>query len=89
MRVVNGFNSYVLLDLFTGKEKEFRLPDVKPFVSDSAVIGPLDTVRRDHMEHFIDKIFDDCGNIKKKTTLEFHVSWVGYTQESSTWELYT
>ena len=84
---VNGLNSkYVLLDFLTGKEKVFHVSDMKPFVFDSAVVDPLDIARRDHMEYFIDKIFDHRGNIKKRSTLEFHVSWRGYAQESNTWE---
>ena len=87
MRVVNGLNSkYVLLDLLTGKEKVFHVSDMKPFVFDSAVVDPIDIARREHMEYFIDKILDRRGNIKKRSTLEFHVSWLGYTQESNTWE---
>ena len=89
MRVVNGLNSkYVLLDLLTGEEKVFHVSDMKPFVFDPAVVDPLDIARRDHMEYFIDKILDHRGNIKKRSSLEFHVSWLGYAQESNNWERY-
>ena len=89
MRVVNGLNSKnVLLDLLTGKEKVFHVSDMKPFVFVPTVVDPLDIARRDHMEYFIDKILDHRGNIKKRSTLEFHVSWLGYAQESNTWEPY-
>ena len=84
MRVVNG--KYVLLDLLSGKEKVFHVSDMTPFVFDPAVVDPLDIARRDHMECFIDKILDHRGNIKKRSTLEFHASWLGYAQESNTWE---
>ena len=87
MRVVNGLNSkYVLLDLLSGKEKVFHVSDMKPFVFDPAVVDPPNIARRDHMEYFIDKTLDHRGNIKKISTLEFHVSWLGYAQESSTWK---
>ena len=87
MRVVNELNSkYVLLDLLTGKEKVFHVSDMKSFVFDPAVFDPLDIAHRDHMEYFIDKILDHRGNIKKRSTLEFHVSWLGYTQAN--WEPY-
>ena len=89
MRVVNGLNSkYVLLDLLIDKEKVFHVSDMKPFVFDPAVVDPLDIARRDHMKYFIDKILDHRGNIRKRSTLEFHVSWLGYAQKSSTWEPY-
>ena len=86
LRVVNS--KYVLLDLLTGKEKVFHVSDMKTFVFDSAVVDPLDIARRDHMEYFIVKILDHRGNIKKRSTLEFHVGWLGYAQESNTLEPY-
>ena len=89
MRVVNRFNApYVLLGLLTGKEKVFQVSGMKPFVFDSAVIYPLNIARRDHMEDFIDKILHHRGNIKKRSTRKFHVNWLGYAQESNTWEPY-
>ena len=89
MRVANGLNSkYVLLDLLSGKEKVFHVSDMKPFVFDPAVVDPLDIARRDYMEYFIDEILDHRGNIKKRSTLEYHVSWLGDAQESNTWEPY-
>ena len=53
MRVIKGFNSrYTLLDLITGKEKDYHVSDMKPFVFDSALVDPLDIARRDQMENF-------------------------------------
>ena len=40
------------------------------------------------MEYFIDKILDHKGNLKKKTEIEFLVSWLGYAQEHNSWEPY-
>ena len=77
MRVIQfQFPIYIFLDLFTDKEKESHVSDMKPFA------------RRDHMECIIGRNFDDRGNNKKRTTLEFHVSWLDYAQESNTWEPY-
>ena len=65
MRVIKGLNSrYTLLDLITGKEKEYHVSDMKPFVFDSAVVDPLDIARRDHMEFIIDKISDHRGKLE-------------------------
>ena len=42
MRVIKGFNSrYTLLDLITGKEKDYHVSDMKPFIFDSALVDPL------------------------------------------------
>ena len=39
MRVIEGLNSrYKLLDLITGKEKDYHVSDMKPFVFDSALV---------------------------------------------------
>ena len=54
MRVIKGLNSrYTFLDLITGKEKDYHVSDMKPFVFDSALVDPLDIARRDQMEFFI------------------------------------
>ena len=57
MRVIKGLNSrYTLLDLITGKEKDYHVSDMKPFVFDSALVDPLDIARRSngifHRENF-------------------------------------
>ena len=36
----------------TGKEMDFHVSDMKPFVFDSAVVDPMDVARRDYMEYF-------------------------------------
>ena len=88
MKVIEGCDSrYKLLDLITLKEKEFHVSDMKPFVFDAALTDPLDVARRDNMEYFIDKILEHRGNLKKKTEIEFLVSWLGYAQDHNSWEL--
>ena len=52
MRVIKGLNSrYTLLDLITGKEKDYHVSDMKPFVFDSAIVDPLDIARRVALYH--------------------------------------
>ena len=46
----------------TGKEKDYHVSDMKPFVFDFAMVDPLDIARRDQMEFFIEKILDHRGN---------------------------
>ena len=47
MRVIKGLNfRYTLLDLITGKEKDYHVSDMNPFVFDSALVDPLDIARR-------------------------------------------
>ena len=81
MRVIKGLNSrYTLLDLITGKEKDYHVSDMKPFVFDSAIVDPLDIARRDQMEFFIEKISDHRGKLSQRKSLQFFVSWMGYDQ---------
>ena len=64
MRVIKGFNSrYTILDPITGKEKDYHVSDMKPFVFNSASVDPLDIARRDQMEFFIEKILDHRGKL--------------------------
>ena len=82
MKVIKGLDSrYTLLDLTTGKETDFHVSDMKPFVFDSAVIDPEDIARRDHME-----ILEHRGNLKRKTGIEFLVSWLGFSVDCNSWE---
>ena len=56
MRVIEGLNSrYTLLNLITGKEKDYHVSDKKPFVFDSALVDSHDIARRDQMELFIEE----------------------------------
>ena len=84
MRVIKGLNScYTLLNLITGKEKDYHVSDMKPFVFDSALVA-----RRDQMEFFIEKISDHRGKLSHRKSLEFFVSWMGYDQSYDSWEPY-
>ena len=89
MRVIKGLNSrHTLLDLITGKEKDYHVSDMKPFVFDSALVDPLDIARRDQMEFFIEKISDHRGKLSHRKSLQFFVSWMGYDQSYDFWELF-
>ena len=90
MRVIKGFNSrYTLLDLITGKEKDYHVSDMKPFVLNSASVDPLDIARRDQMEFFIEKISDHRGKLSHQKSLSFFVSWLGYDESCNSWEPYS
>ena len=89
LRVVKGSNSrYTLSDLITGKEKDYHVSDMKPFIFDPEVVDPVDIARRDRMEFFIEKILDHRGNLSRKTEIQFLVKWFGYDEQSDSWEPY-
>ena len=86
LKLIKGLNSCdTLLDLITGKEMDFHLSDMKPFVFDSAVVDPMDVARCDYMEYFADKILQHRGNLRKSTSMEFEVNWLNYPPDSNTW----
>ena len=89
MKVIKELNSpHTLLDLITGKEMDFHVSDMRPFVFDSAVVNPMDVARRDYIEYFVEKILQHRCNSKKSSSMEFEVSWLNYRPDSNTWEPY-
>ena len=86
-RVIKGLNSRnTLFDPLTGKEKDYHVSDMKPFVFDSATVDPLDIARRDQMEFFIEKISDHRGKLSQQISLHFFVSWMEYDESYNSWE---
>ena len=89
MRVLKGLNSrYTLLDLITGKEKDYHVSDMKTFIFDSAIVDPLDIARRDQMDFSIEIISDHRGKLSHRKSLEFFVSWMGYDESYDSWKPY-
>ena len=87
MRGIKELNSrYILLDLITGKEKDYHVSDMKPFVFDSALVDSLDIARCDQMEFFIEKTFDHRGKLSHRKSLQLFSSWMGYDQSYDAWE---
>jgi hypothetical protein len=75
LKVINNvLSKYLLLDLSTGKQKQYHVSDLKPFVFDPLNTDLLDIARRDYLEFFIEKILAMSGDIKKVSTLDFHVN---------------
>ena len=81
MRVIKELNSrYTLIDLITGKEKDYHVPDMTPFVFDSALVDPLNIARLDQMKFFIEKNSDHRGKLSQRKSLQFFVNWIGYDE---------
>ena len=53
---------------------------------DPAKIEPMDSVRRDYMEFYIEVITAHKGNTKKVSTLTFLVKWLNYSKEYYSWK---
>ena len=42
----------------------------------------------DYMEFFVESILEHRGDIQRKTSLEFLVKWLGYSDEHNSWNSY-
>ena len=89
MKVIsNDKSNYTLLDLVTKKERQIHVKRIKQFHF-STKADPLDIARRDYLEFFVEEILSHQGNVKKVSTLQFYVKWLGYPSEENSWESYT
>jgi hypothetical protein len=77
---------YKLMDLITNKFKMYHVTQLKPFFYDKDKVDPVDIARRDHLEYFIERILEFDGDIKRVSTLRFHVKWLGYDDSHNSWE---
>jgi hypothetical protein len=77
--------SYYYLNI-TNKFKMYHVTQLKPFFYDKDKVDPVDIARRDHLEYFIEKILEFEGDIKRVSTLRFHVKWLGYDESHNSWE---
>jgi Chromo (CHRromatin Organisation MOdifier) domain len=88
MRVIsNDKSAYTLLDLVTKKERQIHVKRIKEFIF-STTADPLDIARRDYLEFFVEEILSHRGNVKKVSTLQFFVKWLGYPSTDNSWESY-
>jgi transposase InsO family protein len=86
LRVIsNKLSEYLLLELVTNQQKSYHVSDMKPFIFDPLNTNPLDIARRDYLEFFIEKILEMAGDVKKVSTLDFHVKWLGYNDTYNLW----
>jgi hypothetical protein len=73
---------------------EFHVSQLRPYTLDISptAITPLEVAARDNEEYVVDAILDhrvsDGGSIKKRSSLEFLVAWLGYSEDYHSWEPY-
>ena len=83
--ISNNLSEYLLLDLVQHKQKSYHVTDLKPFIFDPLKTDPLDIARRDYLEFFIEKIIAMSGDVKRPSTLDFYVKWLGYDDTYNLW----
>lgn len=82
---------YLLRDIVEGKEvKRVHVSRLKQFLYDPELTVPMDIARRDSQQFVIESIVEHKGRTSGKnisrSALQFRVHWMGYGQESETWE---
>jgi hypothetical protein len=80
---------YSLRNLVTGKEADFHVQLLKPFLYDERVTDPLEIAIREHDEYLVEQIMDMNNRYAERVNgkprgLECLVRWVGYQEPS--WE---
>jgi hypothetical protein len=58
---------------------------MKPFIFDPLNVNPTNKARRDYLDFFIEKSSEMAGDVKKVSTLDFKVKWLGYDDTCNLW----
>jgi hypothetical protein len=88
-------DTYSCQNLVNGHALEFHVSQLRPFTLDisESALTPLEVASKDHEEFAVDAILDHRvkarGHIKKRSTLEFLVAWLGYSEDYHSWEPYS
>lgn len=86
-RVIKNVQAeYTLLDLTSGKEKQYHATQLRAFHFNPLRTDPADIARRDYLEFFVESIVKFQGSFDKLTSLRFLVKWLGYDESHNTWE---
>jgi Chromo (CHRromatin Organisation MOdifier) domain len=59
---------------------------MKPFLFNPLRTNPTVVSRKDYLEFFIETILQYNGDIKRLSTLQFKVKWLGYDETYNSWE---
>ncbi len=82
-------DKYSIQDLLTHKVTDTHVANLCEFRHDSSSsMDPTEAAARNAEEFFIDSISEHRGKTSKRTTMEFLVSWKGYSAKDDTWKPY-
>jgi hypothetical protein len=82
-------DKYSIQDLLTHKTTDTHVSNLCEFRYDpSSSLEPVEVAARNAGEFFIDRIYDHRGTTTKRLSMEFLVSWKGYSQKDDTWKPY-
>ncbi len=82
-------DKYSIQDLLVHKTTDTHVSNLCEFRFDSSSgLEPIEVAARNAGEFFIDRIYGHRGTTTKRLSMEFLVSWKGYSQKDDTWEPY-
>ncbi len=78
-------DKYFIQDLLTHKTTDTHVSNLCEFRYDSSSgLEPIEVAARNTGEFFIDRIYGHRGTTTKRSSMEFLVSWKGYSQKDDT-----
>jgi len=81
-----GEDKYLLRNLVTGRAKAYFAQVMIPFVFDPTIHNPTAIAGTDVGAFIVERIVSMRGNVKKKTSLEFKIHWLGLDDSEDTYE---
>ena len=81
---------YTLLDMITGKQKNYHIDRLRIFNHDDNTddTSLLTIIAADNDEYIVESIVEHMGSIKKKNQIQFRIRWKGYDEQDDTWLSY-
>jgi hypothetical protein len=81
---------YTLLDMITGKHKNYHVDRLRIFNNDDNTddTSLLTIIAADNDEYMVEFIVEHMGSIKKKNQIQFRIRWKGYDEQDDTWLYY-
>jgi hypothetical protein len=80
-------DKYSIQDRLTHKTTDTHVSNLCEFrYNSSSGLEPIEVAARNAGEFFIDKIYGHRGTTTKRLSMEFLVSWKGYSQKDDTWD---
>jgi hypothetical protein len=89
-QVINRLGDiYTIQHLVHGKSLDTHISNLRPFFYDPTNVDPKDIAVANEGEFYIDRIISHRGDTNRRSTMEFQVRWLGYTEDDDTWEPYS
>jgi len=79
-------DTYTVRNLLTDKLEDFHSSNLHEYYTNATCMNPHEVMLRDKDEFHIETILDHRGNVKRLSSLEFKIKWVGFDETRDSWE---